>query len=357
MSLFKDMLKSDETLFKDEIALDYDFLPKLLPCREKEQFYLASCIKPLLQKRTGKNLLIHGPPGVGKTAAARFVLRELENETDEVVPIYINCWKKNTCSKIIHDISEQLDFKFIQNKTKEELFDMIKKELNKISVVFILDEVDKMEDYDFLYLILEEIYRKTIVLITNYRKWLLDLDERVRSRLTAEIKEFKAYNAEETRRILKQRLGYAFVPGAWEDNAFEVAAVKAAELKDIRSGLYILKESGLAAEAESTKNITQEHVKKAIQKLDEYHIKQSSDLEDETKHILDLIKENNNKRIGELFDLYLASGGSLSYKSFQRRIAKLEKGRFITVTKTMGGEEGNTSIIKYNKPAKKLTEF
>ena len=56
MGLFKDMLKSDESLFRDEIALDYDFLPKLLPYREKEQFYLANCIKPLLQKRNGKNL-------------------------------------------------------------------------------------------------------------------------------------------------------------------------------------------------------------------------------------------------------------------------------------------------------------
>lgn len=356
MSLFKNMLKSDETLFRDEIALDYDFLPKLLPYREQEQFYLANCIKPLLQKRNGKNLLIHGPPGIGKTAAARFVLRDLENETDEVVPIYINCWKKNTTSKIINDLSQQLEFKFIHNKTKEELFDMIKKELNKLSVVFVLDEVDKLEDYDFLYLILEEIYRKTIVLITNYRKWLLDLDERVRSRLTAETREFKAYNGEETKGILKQRLSYAFVPGAWEDNAFSIAATKAAELCDVRSGLYILKEAGLAAEAASSPKIQQEHVKTALQKLDEYNIKKSTDLENETKHILDLIKTNNNKKIGELFDLYAASGGNSSYKTFQRKISKLEKDKFITVTKTQGGEEGNTTIIKY-KQEKKLTEF
>ena len=98
-------------------------------------------------------------------------------------------------------------------------------------------------------------------------------------------------------------------------------------------------------------------MKKAIQKLDEYHIKKSTDLEDETKNILDIIKKNNNKKIGTLFDLYLASGGSLSYKSFQRRIIKLEKDKFITVTKTMGGEEGNTSIIKLATPNKKLSDF
>ena len=100
MSLFKNILKSDESLFRDEIALDYEYLPKLLPYREKEQFYLANCIKPLLQKRNGKNILIHGAPGIGKTAATKHILRDLENETEEVIPIFINCWKKNTTNKI-----------------------------------------------------------------------------------------------------------------------------------------------------------------------------------------------------------------------------------------------------------------
>jgi len=167
MSLFKDMLKADETLFRDEIALDYDFLPQLLPYRENEQFYLASCIKPLLQKRNGKNLLIHGPPGIGKTAATRFVLRDLENETDEVVPIYINCWKKNTTFKILMEVCNIINYRFTQNKRTDELMEEIKKILNKKSVVFVLDEIDKLEDLDFLYTILEEIYRKSIFLIIS----------------------------------------------------------------------------------------------------------------------------------------------------------------------------------------------
>ena len=37
MSIFDDMLKADESLFKDEVALDYSFIPKLIPYREKEQ--------------------------------------------------------------------------------------------------------------------------------------------------------------------------------------------------------------------------------------------------------------------------------------------------------------------------------
>jgi len=357
MGLFKDLLKADESLFKDEIALDYEFLPKILPYREKEQFYLANCIKPLLQKRNGKNVLMHGPPGIGKTAAARSVLRELENETEDVYPIYINCWKKNTTFKIITDICDQLGYKFVQNKRADELLEEIKKIINKKSAVFVLDEIDKLEELDFLYSILEEIYRKTIFLITNYKTWLNTLDERIKSRMTAELVEFRQYNAEETKGILKDRLKYAFVHGVWEEDAFGLVAKRAAELRDIRSGLYLLKESALIAEDKASRKIGLEHVKAAIEKLDEFSVKKSTDLEEDIKIILDLVKKNSNSKIGDLFKKYQDNGGTLSYKSFQRKIKKLEEGKFITTEKTEGGQEGNTTIIRYKGATKKLTEF
>tara|TARA_Y100000031_G_C7923591_1_gene249403 strand:+ start:106 stop:396 length:291 start_codon:yes stop_codon:yes gene_type:complete len=76
------MLHSDESLFKNELALDYSFLPKILPHREQQQRYIATIIKPLLEDRNGKNLFIYGAPGIGKTAAMKHVINELEEETD-----------------------------------------------------------------------------------------------------------------------------------------------------------------------------------------------------------------------------------------------------------------------------------
>jgi cell division control protein 6 len=356
MSIFKEMLKAGESLFRDEIALDYDYLPKLLPYREKEQFYIAGCIKPLLQKRSGKNLFIHGAPGIGKTAATRYILRDLENETDQVIPMYINCWKKNTTYKIILEICDILGYKFTQNKKTDELFKIAKDMLNKKSAVFVFDEADKLEDFDFLYLLLEEIFRKTIILITNFKNWILNLDERIRSRLTAEIIEFKPYNPEETRGIMKKRMSYAFVPGVWEEEAFELAAKRTIEISDIRSGLYLLKESALAAENKASRKIAAEHVKEAIAKLDDFSIKEKSSLDQESRNILELIKNNSHKKIGELYKIYQRYNGALSYKSFQRKIDSLQKNKFISVEKTEGGLEGNTTIVKYSED-KKLTDF
>ena len=221
MSLFKDMLSSEESLFINEMALDYEFLPKLLPYRESEQRHFATCIKPLLENRNGRNLFVFGAPGIGKTAALKFVFRDLENETDDVLPIYINCWQKNTTFKILCEVCDQLDYKFTHNKRTEELLEVEKNIVNKKSAVFAFDEIDKVEDYDFLYTISEEIFKKSIFLITNHKDWLAELDQRIKSRLMPEILEFKKYSLAETKGILNQRIDYAFVPNCWDSDALE----------------------------------------------------------------------------------------------------------------------------------------
>ena len=52
MSIFKEMLKSGETLFRDTIVLDYDFQPKILKFRENEQARFAVAIRPLFQNHS-----------------------------------------------------------------------------------------------------------------------------------------------------------------------------------------------------------------------------------------------------------------------------------------------------------------
>ncbi|MFP4423656.1 MAG: Cdc6/Cdc18 family protein [Candidatus Woesearchaeota archaeon] len=357
MSLFKDMLKDDETLFSNELALDYDFVPKLLPHREEKQKYIAACIAPLIQSRNGKNLFIYGDPGIGKTAATRWVLRDLEDETEDVFPIYINCWQKNTSYKVIVEICDQLGYRFTQNKKTDELFRVAKGIINnKKSAVFAFDEVDKLEDDDFLYMISEEIFKKSLLLITNYKEWIIHLDGRVKSRLTPDTLEFEKYSAREITDILKERVKYAFYQDVWEDEAFDLIVEKAFELGDVRQGIYLLRESGRCAEEVSSRRITSEHATQAIKKLEEFSIKKSTDLEEDSQLILNIIKENTGKRIGDLYRIYKEQGGDKTSKTFQRKIEKLEKARFIETTKTGGGTAGNTTYV-HRKKNKNLNDF
>lgn len=352
--LFKDMLNSGQTLFKNELALDFEFLPKILPYREGQQKFIATCIKPLFNKHTGRNILMHGPPGIGKTAAVKHVFRELEETTDEIVPIYINCWQKNTTYKIFVDVCHQLGYKFTQNKRTEELQKVIENICNKYSVVFCFDEIDKVEDYDFLYTLSEKILYKSILLITNFKTWVDNLDQRILSRLAPQNIEFPHYNREETRGILKQRISYAFVEDCFSEEAFALIAEKSFSQRDIRSGLTLLREAALAAEDKSEKKVLLSHAEEAMKKLSYMNIKKSTDLEDETQKILTLCKTHSGEKIGELYKKFKALGATCSYKTFQRKIDKLKQNKFISVRKQIGGPEGTTSIISYEK---KLSDF
>jgi len=356
MSLFKDMLKGGESIFRDTVVLDFDFQPKILKFRENEQTRFAVAIRPLLQGNNGRNLFVFGTPGVGKTTACKHVLRELEEETDEISTIYLNCWKENTTFKIFTKICEDLGFKFIQQKKTSELFSLIKTKLNKGKVVFIFDEIDKLDDFDFLYTILEDIYRKSIFLITNEKTAYEGIDERIRSRLGAEFLFFRPYNQEEVKGILSQRKEYAFAPGVWEKEAFQKIAEKTAKLGDMRIGLYLMKEAGNLAEEKSLRKINLHQVDEAIRKADEFQIKSKDGLDEELILTLDLVKENNGSQIGNLYKKYQTKGGQLSYKSFTRKIDKLKDGKFISTKQNAIEGGGITTIISYGSE-KKLTEF
>jgi len=354
--LFKNMLGAEESLFRNAVALDFDYIPKLIPYREMQQRLIAACIKPLFQKRTGRNAVITGAPGIGKTVACRHLLNELGEETDDVIPIYINCWQKNTSFKIALELCDMLGIRFTQNKKTDELFKIARQVLNKKSAVFVFDEIDKAEDHDFLYSILEEIYRKAVILITNDRDWVAELDQRIKSRLVPEMIHFKAYNYTETKGILEKRMEYAFVPGVWDGKAFDDITKKTTDIADIRAGLFLMRESGNAAEDQSLKRIGERHVKVALEKFDAFSIKSSDSLGDETKSILGMLKRNTGKKIGDVFKAYQENGGKCSYKSFQRKVKKLAEDRFISTEKVTGGSKGSTTIIKA-AVEKKLTEF
>ncbi len=351
MGLFDDVLSGSQSLIRYEEALDYEFMPKVLKYRENEQQYLATAIKPLFANRSGRNLLIYGAPGIGKTLAVRHVLNELEEETDDVQTVFVNCWKHTTSYKVFVEICEQLGYSFTQNKKTIELQKIALQLLNKKPSVIVFDEIDKAEDKDFIYVLVEGVFHKSIFLITNYKSWLVELDVRIRSRLMAELLEFKEYSLEETRGIIEERVNIGFVPNAWNEDSLKKVIDKTFKIKDIRSGLFLLKNSGLNAEDRSSKSVDLVDVEKAITQLDEFTIKNTDELDEEARFILKIIRDNSGKRIGDLFRDYESIGGKASYKTFQRRIAKLNEGKFIKVTKQTGAG-GNTTIIE-----KRLTDF
>ena len=353
MGLFDDALKDSESLFRDEIALDSDFQPPKISFRENENQYIAECIKPLLKKRSGKNLFVTGSPGIGKTVATKLVLLELEQKglDEDIYSLYVNCWKKDTAHKIVLEICNQLGYRFILNKTTEQLITEVSKLLNKKSVVLVLDEIDKLdkEATSVLYSLLEDIYRKTIILITNSKDFLSEIDQRIFSRLVPETLEFKPYNFDETKEILRERIEYAFVPKIFSSEALETIAKKTFELGDIRAGLYFLKEAGNVAERGLKRSIDIGDAHEALSKLSEFKDKEESEFGDEENKLLEFIKNNSGKTAKEIHQVY---NKELAYRTFSRYLERLEKSRAISIKRENFGESRNRVVFFGSKSLK-----
>lgn len=356
MGLFDNMLKSGESLFKNAVALDYDFHPKIIKYRENHQSHIASCIKPLFEGRNGKNLIIIGQPGVGKTVSIKNVLQELEEKSDDIKCIYVNCWKKDTTFKILVDICEQVGYSWVHNKRADELLQSVVSIINKKSAVIVLDEIDKATEYSILYSLLDEIYRKTIILITNEGDFSNKLDDRIKSRLTPDSLVFEPYTQEQTLGILKQRMEFAFVPGVFSGEAFHEVAKKTFEMQDIRSGLFLMKEATEIAEAGSMKLVTYEHARKAIEQIDKFKSKSVNKLDDKQQKLLDLIKDNSGKSISDIYRVYSENGGEKSYRTFHRKLQDLEKANMVKITEDNQGNDGRVKKVEFST-IKTLDEF
>lgn len=327
MNLFKNLLQHNETLFKNELVLDYDYLPHTLKFRENQQQHIATIIKPLFVGRMGSNLLITGTPGIGKTAACRHVLRDMEQHSDKIASIYVNCWKHDTAYKVLVSICEQLGYKWVQNKKTNELMDEIAKILNKKAAVIVLDEVDKLKEEQVLYQIVEDVYKKCIIMITNNKEFLAFLDARTRSRLLPEVLEFEPYSYKETAAILDERKNAAFFDGVLKEEVFEQLVEAATSEKDLRVGLFLLKEAGNAAENRSSRTITKDDAEKAIAKIALF-TQSSRALDDEEKEVLHIIKEHNGEQSAAIYELYKEVYNK-SERTFRRKVASLKENKYI----------------------------
>ena len=263
-------------IFTNPSVLDQTFLPRLLPYRESQHKYLAECIKPMTEQRAGTNLLITGSPGIGKTASVRYIMRKLLEETDDVMPIYINCWKRDTTPKIVKEMATMLGIKFFERVSSDELFDIIINKLSKYKgTAFAFDEIDRVQDYDFLYRIAEDVKLKTVFMITNISEWIIKMDPRLMSRLMLEKQQFKPYAFEEIRGILREREKHAFKPDSWEYDAFEKVIKKCHDMKDVRVGLFLLKRSAELAENRAADKIEEQDVDSALGKISDLYNKQN----------------------------------------------------------------------------------
>lgn len=144
-------------------------------------------------------------------------------------------------------------------------------------VVIMLDEIDKLVEKsgdDTLYNLSRmntdlERSKVSIIGISNDLTFTDLLDPRVKSSLGEDEIVFPPYNAAQLRDILRQRANVAFHDGVLGDEVIPLCAAFAArEHGDARKALDLLRTAGELAERSGSKNVADEHVRNAQQKIE-----------------------------------------------------------------------------------------
>lgn len=110
----------------------------------------------------------------------------------------------------------------------------------------------------------------TLVGISNDLTFKEKLDPRVISSLGEEEIVFQNYNAEQIKRILEERIQWAFLPNAVEGAALNLcAAMAGGEHGDARRAIDLIRVAGEIAERQRSGHVTTKHIREASQKIEE----------------------------------------------------------------------------------------
>lgn len=340
-------------LIINENVLLPEYVPKRLPGREKEIADIAYNFKVALDGRKPENLLIYGPPGTGKTAVIKYVSSELEEFSNKIKIVYINCWHVGTRHNIIASIARSVGFispmkgisiDSILSRTAE----IIKK--RKYSVIVILDEMDRLiagGHGDVLYDIsrMNEVHKvnMSVVGVVNDFELVTTLDPRIRSSAINRDVEFKPYTVQALKKILSERADLALK--YYDEEAVALCAAHAYKLGgDARRGIGLLLAAARIAERKELNKLDVESVEEAVKSVKKYGKESKAEVElgEVEKRIISIIKKEEGINSGELYKKMK----DINDRTVRNYIIKLSESGIIKIEK---GQKGNTRILKLRK--------
>lgn len=275
-------------IWRDKECLNHGYTPRDVKIlhREKEIKAFTSHLKDAVRNIVPGNLFLYGKSGTGKTMITKLITSILERNALEknikIKTVYIHCATTRSNLLILRSINDSLEMDMIQKITKtansfgvyfSKFLQLMKK--NKVMLILILDEMDKLKDPDIMNLFARvkesELLEQNICIIgiTNDTKFEEDLDSRTMSVLGRCHIVFSPYDANQLRDILSQRAQLAFMPGVLDGTVIPLCAAYAAqEHGDARRAIELMKLAATVAEEQNADRITENHVKSANERID-----------------------------------------------------------------------------------------
>jgi len=317
------------SVIEDARVLTEDFIPKEVVHRASQVEVIEDNLKPLIEGNNGRNMLIYGPTGVGKTCITRYVLQELSSYVSNLKDSFVNCWTKDSNFKILYDLVTELGSPLGLHRkgtSTEDLLEKLKEVFNEREKgVVVLDEVDQLENDKLLYH-LSQLPNLTLIFISNRETVFYDTDPRVRSRLEgkAEI-EFPKYSPEELKDILADRANWGLVPDAIKDS--QLKRIAHASQGDARKGITALRIAAEAAEREDS-SIKDEHIQQALPQAGEEKKQQSlASLNQHQKILYEIIEDKQEVKPSALYEQYEKKKGEncVVRRTVRKYLKKMER--------------------------------
>ena len=338
---------SGKSLIKNRTILHHTFIPNNIHHRDLEQEQVTQSLLPILKQFRPSNILIYGKPGTGKTLVVRRVLSKIQERVEKtnfpIKLVYGNSKEETTLYGLLVDFGRQLGLSEKELPTTglsiSEVFKRLLRIINKnsLNTVFIIDEIDFLAHLvsksknDILYQLTRSNDRikngsLTLVGISNDLTFKDRLDPRVISSLGEEEIVFTNYSVNQIHKILEDRIQLAFVEGAVEESALNLCAAMAGrEHGDARRAIDLLRVAGEIAEREQEEKVSEEHIRRASQKMEED--KETAALQSYPLHeklLILAVMRAGGSSTGEIFTAYKELCKSVRQKELtQRRMTQM----------------------------------
>jgi cell division control protein 6 len=326
MSLFDDNSAPD--VFDDRDVLLDEHVPDDLVDRDDQINDYLTALTPVYDGHSPDHVFLFGPNGSGKTAATRFMLRELETSAEidtDLSTVWLRCNSVGTdymlAIKVANKIlppEKQLNRGYSEDRVYAELFDA----LDEIggTIILVLDEIDRIEDLDtFMYEVtrarsaggrLDEA-KVGVIGISKTDEFYDSFSSDVKSTLNDKTIRFPPYEANELREILEVRVENAFKSDAVGDGVAPLCAAHATKYSgDARLALDLLREAGDLAKSTDDEIVDECHVEQALDDVLEDRVAEKmKNLNYQGKLVVYALcvlaaKGNDEPRTKEVFECY-----------------------------------------------------